>query len=187
MRAHTPFFLRVRVLVPLASVAGVVVACSAGTNTHPSPPSAGTYEIEFPSTSAAVAADNVQAFVFANLSAAGKTDCAALIVARQSGADLPTPEGQTGQIALCDVLANGSKAEIPSVPYGDVSFLVVTQRNGVDYFTGCALATLADGSPPITVQLQQAVATLHIPSTDCASVSDFCASPPKCCVGCDGG
>lgn len=163
-------------------------ACSAGTNNIPSPPSAGTYEIEFPSTAAAVAAETVQAFVFANPSGANKTDCTSLIVARQSGSDLPAAEAQTGQVRLCDVLtAPRTNALIPDVPYGNVSLLVVTQRNGSDYFTGCALSTLGPNSPPVTVQLQQATATAHIPSTNCANVGDYCTSPPSCCVGCDGG
>ncbi len=171
-------------VVPLLSV---IVACSAGTNDHPSPPSAGTYDVEFPSTAAAVGAETVQAFVYANPSAAAETDCTSLIVARQSGSDLPTPEAQTPQVALCDVLSNAAKAQIPSVPYGNISLLVVTQRGGADYFTGCALATLGQGSPAVTVQLQQASALARTPSTNCGAVSDFCSSPPTCCVDCDGG
>jgi hypothetical protein len=181
MRAQIASFTSLVVFLAI----GLVASCSSGSSA--APPTSGIYEVSFPSTAAAVGAQTVQAFVFANPSAANKTDCANLIVARQSGAGLPTPEAQTGQIPICTVLATPAQGQIPNVPYGEVSVLVVTQRSGVDYFTGCVLTTLAEGSAPISVQLEQAVATAHIPSTNCGSVSAFCSATPTCCVGCDGG
>jgi len=165
--------------VPLA-LAGAL-ACSAGTNTHPSPPTTVEYDIEFPSTQAAVGTDTVQTFVFA--STTPKTDCPSLLVARQSGSDLPTALAQTQPAKLCDVLA-GNAGKLDDVGYGTVSFLVVAQRGGTDYFTGCILATLnAQTTAPVQVQLAQAT-TAHIPTTTCSTVADFCAG--NCSVG-DGG
>jgi hypothetical protein len=167
--------------------AGALVACSAGTNNHPSPPSPFTYEIQFPSTQTAVGADTVQVFVFSR--ATPKTDCPSLITVRTSRGNLPATVAQTDQLTLCDVLTSTTsmKGQLPSVPYGDVSFLVVAQRGGIDYFTGCALATLSATSGPVAVSLTAASNTTPIPATNCMSVSAHCATPPTCTVGGDGG
>jgi hypothetical protein len=169
----------------LGAAAVALVACSAGTETHASPPSAATYEIQFPSTQTAVGADSIQVFVYSR--GTPKTDCPSLITVRSAGGTLPAPLAQTDPLSLCDVLQNG-KGQLTDIPYGDVSFLVIAQRGGSDYFTGCALATIAQNSTPVAISLEAATTTTHIPSTTCNSVSQRCAMPPVCCVGCgDGG
>jgi hypothetical protein len=171
------------VAVPFA-LAGLALACSAGTNTHPSPPTSVEYDVEFPSTEAAVGADTVQAYVFST--STPKTDCASLLVALQGGSDLPTVVAQTDPIALCDMLA-GKGGVLSDVGYGTVSFLVVTKRANAYYFTGCTLATLTATSAPVQIQLAQAT-TAHIPTTVCNGSTDFTVTD-FCGGGCtvDGG
>ena len=162
-------------------------SCSAGTTDHPSPPSNATFEVQFPSTAAEVGAETIQAFVYANPSSMAMTDCEHLIVARQTMNNLPPAEAQTSSIAMCDLLADATKGQVPNVPYGQVAVLVVTQRKGADYFTGCASGPLSQSGTPISVILSPAKITTPIPSTNCQNASDICAMPPKCCVACDGG
>jgi hypothetical protein len=149
-------------------VAGVLGTASIGACSA-SPPTSVPYTIEFPSTAAAVGADTVQVFVFDH--SQPKTDCPSLISGR-AAQNLPSAIAQTDQLALCDVMA-GSKGQIGSVPYESVSFLAVTQRNGIDYFTGCALATLSSSTSDVAIQLSPATTT-PIPTTNCMNVSDFC-------------
>jgi hypothetical protein len=167
----------------VTALLGAVASCSAGTTDHPSPPTSASYQIAFPSTAAAVGADTVQVFVYSR--ATPMTDCPSLITARSTMQGLPAAVAQTDQYSLCDGVS-GAKGQIANVPYGDVSFLAVTQRAGKDYFTGCALATLSATSAPVEISLGAAT-TAHIQSTNCISVSQICATPPTCCVACDGG
>jgi hypothetical protein len=172
--------------VGVAVAAGAVgmLGCSAGTVDHPSAATSVQYDIEFPSAEAAVSAETIQTFIFSTSTA--DTACPALLVARQSGQSLPMALAQTSPIPLCSLLGDGGTGgSLPGVAYGNVSFLVVAQRGGVDYFTGCTLATISSTSAPIAVQLQQ-VSTQHIPTTNCTTVGDHCANPPSCEVG-DGG
>lgn len=160
----------------------VLAGCSAGTTTQPSPPTPLTYEIEFPSTAAAVSVDTLQTFVF-SASTPG-TDCPSLLVARQSQTALPASLAQTNALPLCDVLG-GKTGQLPDVAYGNVTILVVGQRAGADYLSGCTLATLAASNSAVPVQLELDT-TEPLPSTDCKTVSAYCATPPECSVG-DGG
>ncbi len=170
--------MRTGIFFSFASLAGALVACSAGTSDHASAPSSYTYEIEFPSTQAAVGADTVQVFVFSQ--STPETDCPSLITDVSSQESLPPTVAQTNQLALCDVLS-GSKGEIPNVTYGDVAFLVVAQRNGANYFSGCALATISASSGPVDVSLTAVSDTTTILPTTCMSVSAFCSQ--SCTVG----
>jgi hypothetical protein len=158
MRATTTF------LGVGALCAGLMGACSAAA------PTTTQYTLEFPSTAAAVGADTVQVFVFDH--SQPKTDCTSLISGR-AAKNLPPSIAQTDQVPLCDVLS-GAKGKIPDVAYGSVSFLAVTQRNGVDYFTGCVSVQLSATSAPVGIQLQAAT-TSPIPTTNCMNVSDFCS------------
>lgn len=172
-----------RSLIALGAVTSVAAACSAGTTDHSSAPTSVEYDVEFPSTAAAVAADTIQTFVYS--SSTPKTDCPSLLVARQSGSGLPTAVAQAAPVALCDMAAGG-KGQISGVGYGNVSFLVVAQRGGADYMTGCTLTTLSASVTSVSVQLGL-VNDQPIPLTSCQTVSDFCASPSACTVGGDGG
>jgi hypothetical protein len=170
-----------RATASIAAALTVLAGCSAGTNNQPSPPTLAEYDISFPSTAAAVSVDTIQTWVFD--ASTPKTNCASLLVARSSGTPLPNDLAHIDPVALCDLLQNGSKGTIDPVPYGNVVFLVVAQRQGNDYFSGCVLATLSQTSSRVSVQLEQVTFT-PIPSTTCTSVSDHCNN--KCTVG-DGG
>lgn len=166
---------------PLVGLASALAACSAGTNEHASPPTSAEYDVEFPSTAAAVSVDTIQTFVFS--ASTPETECPSLLVARKTGAGLPPALAQTDPVALCDMLS-GSKGGIPAVGFGNVSFLVVAQRQNADAFTGCTLTTLSATSGPVSVQLGQ-VTIDAIPATTCTSVLDHCNG--ACTVGGDGG
>jgi hypothetical protein len=180
MRGDLRFAARARTAALLASA---LAACSAGTNTTQSPPTTLTYEIEFPSTAAAVSVETLQTFVFST-STSG-TDCPSLLVARESQSQLPTSLAQTNPVPLCNVLS-GKAGQVPDVAYGPVSVLVVGQRGGADYMSGCTLASLSSTSGPVPVQLQLDNATA-LPDTTCTTVTQFCATPPQCTVGGDAG
>jgi hypothetical protein len=172
--------IRRRAMGPGAALSVALAACSAGTNDHPSPPTASEYDIEFPSTAAAVSVDTIQTFVFS--ASTPQTDCPSLLVARRTGAGLPTVLAQTDPVPLCGLL-DGGVGQLLDVGYGTVSFLVVAQRQNTDYFSGCTLTTLSATSAPVSVQLQQ-VTIASLPPTTCTSVSDHCKG---ICPPADGG
>jgi hypothetical protein len=163
----------------LACAAVAVVACSSGTDSHASGPAALEYDIEFPSTAAAVVVETIQAFVFST-SVAG-TDCPSLLVDREAKTELPKPLAKTDPAALCDVLG-GTAGNLLGVDFGEVTFLVVAQVGGADYFTGCTLATITPTSGPVNVQVST---TRSVPPTTCKSVSEYCQQ--ACAASADGG
>jgi hypothetical protein len=165
--------------VGCVAAALALAACSSGTESHPSGPASLEYDIEFPSTAAAVAVETIQAFVYSTNEP--NTDCPSLLVARAAKTELPTPLAQTDPVQLCDVLG-GKAGDITGVAFGEVTFLVVAQADGNDYFTGCSLVTITPTSGPVNVQVST---TQAIPATTCQSVSEFCRG--DCSVSEDGG
>ena len=59
--------------------------------------------------------------------------------------------------------------------YGTRSFLVVTQRASVDYFIGCATADISTSDTVVEVSVAPISATVSVPATTCATLSDKCA------------
>src|SRR4051812_15569126 len=96
-----PAMSKVLALLPLAPVAGVLIACSAGEE----PPSPGTYTIQFPSTAAAVATDTVQLLLFdlPKTQAERTAFCETLIQARQRK-DPQKPALQNQPVNICEML-----------------------------------------------------------------------------------
>jgi len=161
------------------AVAGSLLAACAGSETHASGPASLEYDIEFPSTAAAVGVETIQAFVFSAKDPG--TDCPSLLVDREAKTELPAALAKTDPVKLCDVV-DGGAGTLRGVDFGELTFLVVAQADGADYFTGCTLATVTPTSGPVNVQVST---TRPIPATTCQSVSEFCAG--GCQVSEDGG
>lgn len=161
--------------IGLAFAASVVVACSAGTED----PSPGTYTLKFPSTAAAVSTDTVQIVVFeapppGTAQRAGF--CQELVQARRRKD--PQREGVPNPaVNICELL-QGRKPL--TIPYGEKALLAIAQRKGADFMIGCAIQTLGEGDAPLPIDLALIDVSNPVPETNCSSVGDFCASPPKC-------
>jgi hypothetical protein len=149
-----------------------ITACTASNDT----PSSGTYTIEFPSTAAAVATDNVQLFVFdpPTLAADRAGYCQSLIQARKLKAD-QKPIAMNQPVNTCELL--GGKKPI-TIDYGDKAILAVAQRNQMDFMIGCAIQTLGNGDASLPIDLSLVDVSNPVPPTTCMSVTDFCTG--KC-------
>ena len=91
-----PFVLGVLALVSVAGCAAEVISV-------PSPPTKARYQISFPSTRVAVAAESLQVSVFdATNGAQAGTDCLSLVTKQKSKADLPKALAQTAVVPICD-------------------------------------------------------------------------------------
>ncbi len=146
-------------------------ACSPGKD--PSPPSAGTYAIVFPSTAAAVSADSVKVFVFDAADSGVDRLCPNLVIARRSNQALPSPLAESRTTPPCDLVLG--KGQI-TVSYGVRAILAVAQKEGADYLIGCAVQNVAEGSAQVPVQLALASSTVSVPPTTCATLTDHCSN-----------
>jgi hypothetical protein len=127
--------------------------------------------IGFPSTAAAVAAEEVQVLVF-DATDAGASFCTDLVVARRSQQALPPAIAESKVVTPCEMAAG--KGEV-TIPYGLRAVLGVAQKGGQDYLIGCALQQVGSGDAQVPVQLALASTTVAVPSTTCVSLTDYCA------------
>jgi hypothetical protein len=184
MAVSSPTIMR-GIFASIAAATTALVACSAGTNNHPSPPTSAEYDIQFPSPQVAAGVDSVQTWVFAKATAG--TDCASLIVDLKNGTPLPADAAHTDPVALCD-LFNQKAGSIPDVVYGDIVVLVSAPRGGNPYLGGCALGTLSASSSPVSVVLGPVDFSKPLASTCCASIGGFCSDNACASTSCtDGG
>jgi len=155
-------------LVMLASAGAT--ACSAPVEHVSSPPSNVSYTIQFPSTAAAVAIENMSVQVFA---ASAPDFCATLVAKRRSSAELPAPLAELTSITPCAALSGTGTAL--TVPNGTVAILVVAKRGGEELLLGCALQEVGAGASAATVSLTLFDGTKSIPPTTCTHLSEKCA------------
>ena len=125
-------------------------------------------QIDFQSTAAAVATDNVKVYVFAGL-----LSCNDLIRLRQTAQALPATVAETPSITPCQLQRN----ELNSVELDlkkDYTMLAVGQIAGNDVLAGCAQQTAygATRAVDITVALIDDRQKLTPPA--CAKLSDKC-------------
>ena len=154
--------------VALAAALACVCACSAASD-----PSRIEYDVTFPSTAAAVAADGVEIHVFdaAKPDVAGDV-CASLIVRRRTGQDLPAALVARSDLTPCALRAGQGAL---AVSYGSRAFLVVAQRARQDFLIGCAYVELSATTAPVEIPLALFATTIAVPTTTCPSLSDHCA------------
>jgi hypothetical protein len=170
----------------------LVVACSSSTEVVeiPAQPTTAHYQVAFPSTNVAVTTETMQVFVFdATDTTKNGTDCLTLITKRRSGGDLPADAlklFESEPASPCDLLSTtvasdkgepltGKKGALATT-YGNRSFLVVTRRAGADYFLGCTTRAITSTDTTVEVALSPADATISVPASMCASLSDKCAA-----------
>jgi len=151
-----------------------LLACSAGE----APPSTGTYTINFPSTAAAVATDQVQLLVFDIRKPEDRpTLCLDLITARKRGDTLrPSVNPPAAPVNICELSAGKKPIQIP---YGDKAILAIAQRKDrndqlQDFMLGCIIQTIGDGPAPEPISMSIISVAQPVPDTQCGSVSEFC-------------
>ncbi len=155
-------------------VAAFVMACGGGGD-----PAQGSVSLAFPSTAAAVSADNVTLMVF-DVPADGKAGsfCTTLVQQAKSGQQLPPRVVESAPTSVCD-FQNG--VGDVTVDFGDKAILAVATRTGKPFLVGCALENIGDGDAPVTVAMGLVDTSTVVPATDCLLVSDFCVA--KSCKG----
>jgi hypothetical protein len=149
--------LGLAVLLPL-------LACGSST----AAPTAGTYEIEFPTVAAAIDSQVVTVYAF-NPS----VTCDDVLRDVVSGS-FPTIAYQTTGLT-CSLAAGGGGGSL-SLPFGTYVILVVTtDPSGKTILDGCATQTISASSPHAVVSLQIASNTVSIPP-----VSPMCTLAAHC-------
>src|SRR6185312_3350686 len=144
---------RTGVGIAALSVAAIGVGCGSNKTTVQTPPTAGCYDITFPSPAAAVATDTIQVIVFDASGDAGNL-CFSLVEKRKSHQDLPGAL-QTGQpTATCSLMGSGDAGASGGhidLPYGAYAFLAIGQRQGQDFMLGCALGTFTESASDVSI------------------------------------
>jgi hypothetical protein len=161
-----------RTTIALAVALAPVVACAGKAD-----PSVVSYTLKFPSVEAAIASEQVQVLVFDAPTdpAARAADCNEKI-ARRLRRDPITPIQASEPVSMCEMFLRKPRFE---VPFGEKVIFAITQKRGQDFLLGCALQTLGDGDAPVPITLSLADIANPVPLTECATVSDFCASKCK--------
>lgn len=153
--------------IPSALAGGILAAaCSAGEGA----PSSGSYNIQFPSTAAAIATDGVQVLVYDVDARSRAKACDDLLAARKRR-DSTRPVVVNASANTCELFYGKRPIE---VPYGDKALLAIASRKGEDFLLGCVVGTFAEGSAPVSIRLDLVDASQPVPDSQCATVADFC-------------
>ena len=150
-------------------VLAVVFSSTACTET--ADPPAGSYELVFPSTAAAVATDVMQVDVYP---AKSQHACQDLFAMRQSGQALPKPTYSSGAVAMCDALRGTGRGRI-EIEFGLAAFLAIGARGGKDFLIGCEVQFVGEESPLPRVHLTLADVGKPVPPTSCTRLSQYCS------------
>lgn len=168
----------------VAASSAALIACASATEKD-APPATAQYEIEFPSTAAAVVAESVQLLVFD--AAQPDSDCQTLVAKRRSKQDLPPRLYESERIPPCELLKAaqdpnlaGSRAVLPAITFGRRSILAVALYDrGKDFMIGCGAGQLGPGVH-IPVAITNANVSVPPPTTTCQSLSQKCSQQPPC-------
>jgi hypothetical protein len=159
--------MSVRRFVAAALLAGCLVSCSGE-----AAPAQTSYELNFPSVSAAANTDTVQMLVFEALSGSARANqCASLIRSRASKQPLkPAIEGPITRI--CD-LTSGTRGTVET-PFGDRVLLVIAQRNKEDYLLGCTVQSVGATALPAAIFLSPANPSAPFVPSTCKTLDERC-------------
>lgn len=152
--------------VSLGCVGIVTGALACGSST--ADPTRGEYNVEFPSTAAAVATDALILRVF---DAPAQDACQDLVHRIRTRQSIPDPLVEAPRGAPCAP----APLEPIDVSYGKRAFLVIGQRQGQDLLIGCAVQDVFENSPPPTVTLALIDSGVRVEPTQCVALSDRCA------------
>lgn len=161
-----------RTSLALSFALAPVLACAGKAD-----PSVVSYTLKFPSVEAAIASEQVQVLVFdAEVDPVLRAaDCSEKI-ARRLRRDPISPIQASEPVSMCEMFLRKPRFE---VPFGEKVVFAITQKRGQDFLLGCAVQTFGDGDAPVPITLSLADISNPVPATECATVSDFCASRCK--------
>jgi hypothetical protein len=133
-------------------------------------PVGGSFTVDFPSTAAAVATDNVQVFAFPFTT---PDTCQTLFEERRSKQPPATgPIAESAVLSPCDLLAGKGTV---ALGFGNYAFLGVGQRGGSDFLIGCAAQAISDSNSNVVIPLTLASNQVSVPTTMCTALSQHCA------------
>jgi hypothetical protein len=162
------------VAVGFASLAVVAACNTTSTLAVPGKPTAGTYEIDFPTIGAAIASKSVSIYVWN--ADDSSSQCVTLLDNATTLANLPAPL-KTISTSACSLDAADSGAL--ALPYGDYAVLVLTAQapGGAPFLRGCAIQTVSAEAPTIDVEVSVANNTITVPAvpSGCAGLESYCA------------
>ena len=154
-------------------VLGVLAAASSlSCSAKDAPAAPTTYGLTFPSTAAAVAADEVDIQVFAIPSLTTSDVCEDLVTKVASGQALPATLADTTPIATCSLL-EGSSGSI-NVSVGPRAFLATATHAGATLLVGCAVENVTGGQLLVPIDLALVSDTVPVPTTTCTTLSAHC-------------
>jgi hypothetical protein len=154
-----------RALLPCAVIALLSSACAAKKTSEPAQLS---FDIGFPSTSAAVLTDNVKVYVFA-----GQMSCNDLVRLRQTAQPFPAALVETPALAPCQLLENrGNSFDLNA--NADYTMVAVGQIGGHDVFIGCAVQVGYGATQALSIPLTFIDDRQKLGTTNCNTLSDKC-------------
>jgi hypothetical protein len=148
------------------------IACSSSSSTTTT-----RYQIAFPSTGAAIAADTLEIQIFDHT---GGRDCVALVGARRVPAEAATLTPlQSQSVGVCALLQQ-SPAGL-TVPYGDFAVLVVAKQGAKDFLIGCLDEQVgASSATPPTVALTLFDTSIVVAPSVCPTIAAHCGDVAQC-------
>lgn len=135
-----------------------------------------TFQVNFPSTSLAIATEEVKFIVYDDPEPAA---CQRIYLKRITNqTDLPPVVLSTADILVCDLALGQSPAL--QLPLGKHSILAVGLRKGADLLLGCSDVALSSDGGEVVVDLALP-STTPLPSlSSCTSLTDFCTEGAAC-------
>lgn len=135
-----------------------------------------TFQVNFPSTSLAIATEKVQFIVY---DAPEPAPCQTIYLKRITNqTDLPPVILTTPEVPMCD-LALGRSPPI-ELPLGKHSILAIGLRGDQDLLVGCSDVALSSEGGEIVVSLGLPSTTPLPTLSACASLKDFCTDAASC-------
>lgn len=161
--------MKFRTSLVLAAIAMGSVACAAKKDAEPAPIA---FDVQFPSTSAAVAVDGVKVYVFP-----GSLSCNDLVRRRQTQQELPATVLVSDSVSPCD-LRVGQNNSLELDLDQDYTMLAVGSAAGKDLLVGCTLQSKFGATRAQSISLTFIDANQKIPDTKCTKLSEKCGG--KC-------
>ena len=158
---HTAILLSVAAAIALAG-------CAEKSEADPTPVA---FNVEFPSTSAAVAVEDVRIYVYEGADLQTCNDTLTKLIGQQA---LPTPATLIGPMAPCDILTKGG---ISADLHIGTSYTMVgvANRNGQPFLAGCIRQTNFGNAVGLDVPLGLIATDQRVEASKCAKLSQHCS------------
>ena len=161
--------IKIAVVLALTGVVALAAAgCADKTEADPTPVA---FNVGFPSTSAAIAVEDVRIYVYEGADPGTCNDTLTKLLGQQP---LPTPATLIGPMAPCDLLAKGGATADLHIG-ASYTMVGVANRNGQPFLAGCIRQTNFGNEVGLDVPLGLIATDQRVEASKCAKLSLHCS------------